>query len=335
MRHMTNIVNRVIKISRLCMGKDNATPLSKRSNELGFFWFLVDAPMYTDDPLIERFHDAVMRPGLIALSESESDLLKKTTEKKLGVGGNGDVDLPFVVNMALKGNFDYRASNGSESTKIRTSSVPRTPERLLEEVVAFYLAHFPQRVLRVDPVRMSVTTAAVETGVGADFAILDATCNDPGPRPLILIDAPRGTKIMPMAGELLNGAVEVLYEELVRKLSTSEEPLKRFSRDMPEDKKAERWGELITRFDSRVAMQIVEEAGKKHGGARFDWIDFRMPWGSTGAPSPFHLHIVPAGRYSMGTFAHAFIQRGGSNGVRIVGTLKTGGDINVMAIYER
>ena len=37
----------------------------------------------------------------------------------------------------------------------------------------------------------------------------------------------------------------------------------------------------------------------------------------------------------MGTFAHAFVRRADGNGVRIVGTLKTGGDVNVLAIFER
>ena len=101
------------------------------------------------------------------------------------------------------------------------------------------------------------------------------------------------------------------------------------------EKKAERWKELIGRFKAPVAMKVLEAAGKDHNGSRFEWIDFRMAWGEGGTPSPLHLHVCPRGQYSMGTFAHAFVRRGQSNGVRILGTLKTGGDINVLAIYER
>jgi hypothetical protein len=37
----------------------------------------------------------------------------------------------------------------------------------------------------------------------------------------------------------------------------------------------------------------------------------------------------------MGTFAYAFVNRSSNNGVRLVRSLKSGGDINVLAIYER
>lgn len=72
-----------------------------------------------------------------------------------------------------------------------------------------------------------------------------------------------------------------------------------------------------------------------NGNSKLDWMDFRMAWGTGGFPSPLHLHIVPNGHYPTGFTAHAFIRRAFSNGVRIVGVLKSGGDINVLVIYER
>ena len=304
-----------------------------RSNDLGVFWFLVDAPMFTDTSLIERFHDAVIRPNSILVSESETLGAKEERRNKLGAKGKGKGEIPFVVSLAVQGDFEHRATRTNDASYNRQLDIPRTPERLLEEVVAFYLAHFPERVLRVDPFNATVAIAA--DGVDVGYETLDKTCATPGPRPIVLIDAPPGTKLMPMAGEFRNGKVEVVYNDLIARLSTPDEPLKRFGRNMGEVKKAERWKELADRFDSRVAQEVLEAAGLKHDGARFDWIDFRMPWGDEGKPSPFHLHVVPDGRYSMGTFAHAFVHRGFSNGVRIVGTLKSGGDVNVLAIYER
>ena len=306
---------------------------ASRAIDLGFFWFLVDAPMFMDAPLIDRFHDAVIRPENIVVSESETTGSKEETGRRLGVKGKGKGEIPFVVGLALQGNFEHRSKRENSAGLAREFDIPRTPERLLEEIVAFYLAHFPERVLRVDPVAKTVSTAVASSS--ADYASLDATCETPGPRPIVLIDAPRGTKIMPMAGEFKEGQVDVIYDALISGLSTADEPLKRFDRKMDATKKAERWGELVSRFDARIAMHVLEDAGQKHGGSRFEWIDFRMAWGDGGSPSPLHLHVVPNGQYSMGTFAHAFIRRGYGNGVRIVGTLKTGGDINVLAIYER
>jgi len=304
-----------------------------RTNDLSFFWFLVDAPMAMDTLLIERFHDAVIRPESIIKSESESTADKWITQQRLGAEGKGSGEVPFVVKLALKGKFEHRETQEDAASLSRQLEIPRTPERLLEEIVAFYLLNFPDRVLRVDPVSTKVFTADSETE--QKYEILDETCAKPGPRPIVLIDAPKLTKIMPIAGEFMNGKLDVVYDSLILALSTADAPLRRFARGMDQDKKAERWKELADRFDASTAMQVLEDAARRNDNARFDWVDFRMAWGSEGFPSPLHLHMVPNGRYPTGVFGHAFIRRAFSNGVRIVGTLKSGGDINVLAIYER
>lgn len=103
--------------------------------------------------------------------------------------------------------------------------------------------------------------------------------------------------------------------------------------EMNSPKKAENWKQLADRFDATKARVVLEEASRRNENSRFDWIDFRLVWSSSGSPS--HLHMVPKGRYPTGIFAHALVKRAYSNGVRIVGTLKSGGDINVLEIYER
>lgn len=321
------------KFGRNPMNQDALIGAKARTNDLSFFWFLVDAPMAMDTLLIERFHDAVIRPESIARSESEASASKKIAERRLGAEGKAAAEIPFVVNLALKGKFEHRATGENSASLSRQFDIPRTHERLLEEIVAFYLLNFPERVLRIDPVATTVFTAESETE--RKYEILDATCAKPGPRPIVLIDAPRSTKIMPMAGEFMNGKLDVVYESLIKELSTPDAPLKRFGRDMDPERKAERWKELADRFDASVAMSVLEDASRRNDNSRFDWVDFRMPWGNGGSPSPLHLHLVPNGRYPTGVFGHAFIRRAFSNGVRIVGTLKSGGDINVLAIYER
>lgn len=315
---------------------EKQTATDVRVSDLGAFWFLVDAPMFVDSTLIERFHDAVLRPEYVVVKESDTTGSREEKERKLSVEGSGNADVPFVVGLALKGGFDSRFTREQSTARSRDLNIPRTPERLLEEIIAFYLAFYPQRILKVDPVGETVNPAVSDgTENRLSYSSLDDVCNVAGPRPLVLIDAPRGAKIMPMAGEFKDGTVEVIYDALVDELSTPDKPLKRFGPGMSDEDKEERWGELIERFDARKAMEVLEQAGKDHDGSRFEWIDFRMAWGKKGKPSPLHLHVCPDGRYSMGTFAHALVRRADSNGVRIVGTLKTGGDVNVLAIYER
>ena len=48
-----------------------------------------------------------------------------------------------------------------------------------------------------------------------------------------------------------------------------------------------------------------------------------------------HLHIEVAGKYSTGTFAYRLIRRGQGHGMRIVGSMRDGPDVNVLALYEK
>lgn len=81
----------------------------------------------------------------------------------------------------------------------------------------------------------------------------------------------------------------------------------------------------------RRALRIVEEAADKD---RIEWIAFRVPVGRPDAPF-LHLHISARGQYDTATFAYNFISRGFKHGVRLVGTLKSEPDMNVLAIFER
>lgn len=291
--------------------------------------------MFIDERLVDRLHDAVIRPQSIVVSESQQQSLQEAQERRYGLSGSGDANIPFVVKMAVKGEFGHTYGLKEDSSSTKQLSLPRTPERLLEELVAFYLAHFPERTLRVDPVNCLVQLPGDDAPYG--YEMLEKVFATEGPRPIVLIDAPKGAKLMPMAGEYA-GKVDVIYEKLMDEVATRHPgPAKRFDRKSKPnaDEKAEVWKYLIDQFDPRSAMFLLEEAGAELDGARFEWLDFRLPWGKEGNPSPLHLHIVPAEKYSMGTFAHAFVNRGFTNGVRIVGSLKSGGDVNVLAIYER
>jgi len=323
----------IAKIGSRAMSKDDVVGAKTRTNDLSFFWFLVDAPMAMDTLLIERFHDAVIRPESIVTAISETTGKRENSERRLAAEAKAAGEVPFAVKLAIKGQFEHRSMGENSASLTHQLNIPRTHERLVEEIVAFYLRHFPERVLRVDPVSATVFTA--DSNEARSYEVLDAICDSPGPRPIVLIDASKGAKIMPMAGEFVNGKLDVIYDALIQALSTPDAPLKRFAASMDQQKKAERWKELADKFDSNTAMRVLEESARRNDNSRFDWVDFRLAWGSEGFPSPLHLHLVPNGRYPTGVFAHAFVRRAHSNGVRIVGTLKSGGDINVLAIYER
>ena len=84
-------------------------------------------------------------------------------------------------------------------------------------------------------------------------------------------------------------------------------------------------------YDNQVALEVVEDAAKKDEIA---WVDFNVPLDPAGSEF-LHLHVASRGSFDTGVFAYNFVRRGFLHGIRIVGTLKTGPDLNVLAIFER
>lgn len=78
-------------------------------------------------------------------------------------------------------------------------------------------------------------------------------------------------------------------------------------------------------------MVVVENAASKNG--RIKWIDYRLPISHEG--DTIHLHVCPNGDYDTGVFAYNLIKRGFKHGLRLVGTLKSEPDMNVLAIFEK
>ena len=228
-----------------------------RAEALKVFWFLVDAPMFIDTALVERLHDAIIRPDSIVTGGAEQAVRTAEQGREYGLTGEGDVNVPFVVKMAVKGEFGHTYSRTDETGKTQQFSVPRTSERLLEELVAFYLKYFPSRVITVNPSTGEVRVA--DDQYTYPYSKLDEVCAISGPRPLILVDAPPGSKLMPMAGEFADGTVDVTYDRLIEELSKGGAELHRFERHSKrtaQDKTAA-WAELINSFDARLAMHVL------------------------------------------------------------------------------
>ena len=160
------------------------------------------------------------------------------------------------------------------------------------------------------------------------------------------------TTLVPTAAEFADGSVVSLYERL---RGSRERPPRYPQRDLtwsqlgeyydvPDAHEAgDRVGDdvLVAResywnwfrenFDPKSAIQTIEEASAEHG--RVEWIDFRLPY--TQAGDTLHLHVQGRQTYNTGTFAYNLVKRGYEHGVRLVGTVKSGPDMDVLAVYER
>jgi hypothetical protein len=97
-------------------------------------------------------------------------------------------------------------------------------------------------------------------------------------------------------------------------------------------KRKKYWSEFEKNFNPQAAMEAVEDAATAKRG-RISWIAYRLPIGNDG--TTLHLHVSPRGLYPTGDFAYNLIKRGYKHGIRLVGTLKSEPDMNVLAIYER
>ena len=70
----------------------------------------------------------------------------------------------------------------------------------------------------------------------------------------------------------------------------------------------------------------------------FPFRDFRVPMNeTTGSPEVemMHLHLVARRGYFTGELAYMAVRRAMGHGLRVIGTLKDGPDINVLALYEK
>src|SRR5262249_7857362 len=96
------------------------------------------------------------------------------------------------------------------------------------------------------------------------------------------------------------------------------------------DRRRVYWSVFREHFSATKAMIAVEQAA---GAGRIRWIDYRLPITDRG--DTLHLHCCPGGHYDTGVFAYNLIKRGFKHGLRLVGTLKSEPDLNVLAIYDR
>lgn len=303
----------------------------------GEFVWMADAPLFIDSNQVEHFHDAVVQPDAEIISETET----LTEEQVQKIKGKIDAELsvePGALASLIAPVFAFfkpkaKVAAGVEAERDSTSGSQRTTqtrpivtaERLLVELAIHYLVNKTERLFLVD--NPSSTEWRSEDSVASI------------PRALAFLNLKKGTKLIPAVAEFTDGSIQLLYDK-IRGRDGSGPP------GYPERPKMDNEGNEVTslqdlrkdywhwfaeNFSATQAMLIVEKAASQHG--RIRWIDYRLPVTDEG--DSLHLHVCPAGEFDTGVFAYNMIKRGYKHGLRLVGTLKSEPDMNVLAIYEK
>jgi hypothetical protein len=302
--------------------------------------WLSDAPLFIDEELVARFFDAIVRPKYEHLGEEQTRESEAATkiEGKLGITGKTGLHLPawlkpIKLEVEGKGEFGVDKEKTEKTGQVVQLKPIWNAERQLEELTRHYLAHHANKLIAGD-----TPVDPKDWPPGTKWYEANEEYYSSSPRPLAFLDLPPGVQIIPTAAEFANGKVCLLFMDLAQKLTGEEGgPKEKYPGvgGIPDEKtRADRkayWASYTKFYDSRAAMEVIEKASSDNG--RIEWIDFRLPLGTDG--DTVHLHVCPRGKYSAGTFGYNFVRRANNHGARLVGTLKTKPDMNVLAIYEK
>jgi len=302
--------------------------------------WLADAPLFIDAEQIDRFYDAVARPqnkqGTMTLQVTEEN--SRTIEGKLGLEAGLTTEklaavltpifafLKPSVKAAGEATLEHERKKGEG---ISLDLLPiSTPQRQLEMLTLHYIFNLPGRIFFVGDVR--------------DTGWYEPTTIKSVPREVVFLELPSSeeaetsnlpqTKLIPTAAEFDNGKTILIY----KRLEFSNEPAPEYPERADtllelKTKRKEYWQWFDQNYSATKAMVAVEDAASQNG--RIRWIDYRLPISNQG--DTLHLHICPNTRYDSGVLAYNFIKRGYKHGLRVVGTMKSGPDLNVLSIYDR
>jgi hypothetical protein len=292
--------------------------------------WLLDAPLFIDALQVEAFYDAVLRPDYagdtVVLRDSVS------TEAEFEGGLKVSAGIPWFG----KGEVDLGGSLGQTRGHERegTVRVVSNAYRHLLALAMHYAGSKPDRLVLAHP---HAASHEIKTALGDPVDLTDLPFVTTTPRALVFLDLLAGTKFIPTAVELEDGRVRTVFSELAaaQQVAGEQAPWEYPKTDASEEERNRYWQWYADYFRDRAALDVVEKAAGD--GKRFSWIDFRVPLGTdTKQSGPFmHLHIAARGGYDTGVFAYNLVGRGFKHGVRIVGTLKSEPDLNVLAIFDR
>lgn len=289
-------------------------------------WFVVDIPLFIDEKAVKKLHDALNRPEFETKSRKANISSVNMTEYNSEITGGGEIGLaPFMKSSTTTKFGQKRSSSTSKGAEI-SQEKNDSAEMQFEKIINFYANNYPNRIFWA---KTDLTEVFNTEGLSLSWTEVSELINTPAPRPLIIFEVPIGSKIVPMAAETEDGKLIEIYKDFINNTKNGKK-IPQYS-SIPAQAQIY-WGSLEKHFESSVAMKSVENATKD--GGRIDWIDYRLISRVGNQIIPIHLHLAPKGGYSTGTFAYQTIRRGHKHGIKIIGTLKQGEDINVLAIYE-
>lgn len=316
--------------------------ISSRVKELSNFWFLADAPMFIDGAQVERLYEAIFQPEYEAASRTLATGSAKAKELSSELAMVVEASVPTIFKVS--GNYkvaDKEGTTDSHNESIVETAV-KSSERRLEKLIRLYVYSYPERIFRVNHNLTDISRYDVSTKnwVQSSWDTIELCLDEPGIRPFVVFDLGKETKFIPMVTELSNGKIVNLCQNLISASSQGQNtvfppyPIRGTPNFVSNQQTY--WLALSGIFNSLNAMNEVENATNAGvSPARIEWIDYRLVGFKNMIPIPIHLHVVARGQYATGTFAYQTIRRAESVGVRVVGTLKKGADVNVLAIYER
>ena len=300
---------------------------NNRTDELpGQLAWLADAPMFIDGPRVDAFYDAVFRPDYGEISRTLGDQV--TSETTIGGEFNLGALLPGVFGKAGVSADHSKGHERSTQTEVQPISNPY--RHLLALALHYSTAKSDRLVLARTP---SEATDGTGQQLSADWLLPNSDFIRNPPRAMIMLEVTPGCKLIPAAVELSSGRTEPLFERLVKGFTEKgATPAPEYpGSHAPLEARNEYWKWFVQAYNDRVALDVVEDAAENQ---RIQWIAYRVSFaGDTG---PFlHITLNARGAYDTGIFGYNFINRGTKHGLRIVGTLKSEPDIDVLAVFER
>jgi len=300
--------------------QERSTDKSEQQVPKELLW-LLDAPLFIDEVQIEAFYDAILRPEL----DQTALQLSRDVSNQIG-GGIGFSFGALVPGLSTSASGSTTRTRG-ESADYRVVS---NPYRHLLSVALHYHQNVRNRMKTVTYVKAGDTYQIAEKD--QPFWYDPAFISDV-PRALLFMDLPRGTKFIPAAAEAgieVHEVFKTIEKEFAERSKTTAPP---YPGGAPEQAEARRiyWEWFSRHFDETVAMRAVEAEVK---GKPLNWIAYRVALPGVGEPF-LHLWVSARGRFDTGTFAYNFIKRGFKHGLRLVGTLKSEPDLNVLAVFEK
>lgn len=288
-----------------------------------------DVPLFIDEQRVDAFYDAVFRPDY---GETSLTLAKKV-HRDTSVGGQATLSGIFPGLFAASGTLNAEHNRGRDDGQERSLQPISNAYRHLLALTLHYATDKDKQQRLVLARTPSEATDGTHTPLSPDWLLPSSGFIRMPPRAMIMLELTQGCKLIPAFVELSNGDLKPLFEELKTGLAKdAKTPAPKYPGSQAAlAQRNAYWQWFAENFDDRVALKVVEDAAS---GARVQWIAYRVSFGDDTGPF-LHLTVTARAKYDTGIFGYNLINRGLKHGLRLIGTLKSEPDIDVLAVFER